>query len=151
MGCYTRPLQEILDRLEYHSAVAGRILWGARYVPLPVVEVTGLTDLPCVALYVPRIRETYQVRRIQSSLSWSLMVAVRREDSVIVLMEWVEKVLDAIERKADTTALVDTNIGGTTKPFEASVVNAFALDLSLNAEITLTIEPRPCLRGSRRS
>lgn len=155
MGNYSRPIQEVLDRLAYHTAdLPGRMLRGLRYVPTPVVEVTGLTDLPCVALYVPKLRENYVVRRVSGQLSWSLIVAVRRQseqsNAVVTLMEWIEKVLDAIETRADGSEQVNTNIGGTTKPFEAAQVNAFALDLSINAEITLSIEPRPCARGSRR-
>jgi len=153
MGNYSRPVDEILARLTYHTAdVSGRILRGLRFIPTPIVRVDGLDDFPALALFIPKMRETYPTARAQGFMSWNFAVAVKREDGCASeLMQWVEKVLDALETKRDGSGLIDTNIGGTMKPFEASIVNAFALDLSVCAELTLSIEPRPSTRGGRRT
>lgn len=154
MGNLTRPIQEVIDRLQYQAGLADpeRILHGAIIRDIPIVTIESLKDFPSVSVFIPSIRETYRPKDLAlPSISIPIVVSTEREKGLLHLYEWVERVIDALEVKRDGSGHVDPNLVATSKPFAVSVGNNFALELSLNAQLTITIDPRPVLRGTRRT
>jgi hypothetical protein len=145
------PLEEIVARLRYQAvAGAGRLLDGWKVHPVPVADVKGLTDFPYVMLFIPDYAETVHVSNlINPRLTVRLFVARKAKDGIPALMRSVAAVLNAIERTRDGQDRVDPNLNETTRPIAVSTGENFALDLSLNAQLTITIEPKPFRRGRR--
>ena len=151
MGLYTKIAQELIDRMKFHTG-AGQILAGMKFYEFPEVNVEGLKDFPNAMLFLPSIAENYRPNIIgETTMRFNLSVSVERTKGIPELMGWVEKVLDAIETQPVTNGRVDTNLKGTTSPFSVQIANSFALDLSLTAQITITVSPKPMNRGSRRT
>jgi hypothetical protein len=154
MGNYAEPVQELIARLNYHVAQAGRILFGVRFVPIPTVEVDGQKDLPGLRLYPPSLTEKYRPSGRMSSgladpsMTIELRLSTARKDGIPSHWEWVEKVLDAIE--TDTSGKINTDLKST-KPFGAVVLPDLTLDLTLTARITVSVTPKPTQRGIRRN
>lgn len=149
-GIYSKPVELLVARLQGHAAT-GKILEGFKFAPLPVEDAGGKQDLPSVRLWIPSVSEGYRPQFVWGArLQFNLTVATAREGGIVGLMEAVEKVMDAAETDPTTNA-VDPGLSGTLMtPFSMAVQNVFALDLSLNAELTLQLEPRPRDRGRRR-
>lgn len=149
MGNYSAPIKEVIDRLTFHTG-SGQLLAGLKFRSVPQAQVDGRDDLPNLTLMAPRITEGYRVDNIVGRITVELGLSVERANGMEVLMQWVEKVLDALEMTGSDPTIYNPNLKSM-KPFEASVPNTFALDLSLNAHITITIEPKPRHRGNRRA
>lgn len=151
MGHYTKITQEIIDRLNFHTGT-GEMLAGLKFREAPEVNIEGLTDFPNAVFFLPSLSESYHVNIIgDGNLRFNISLSVARKEGIPKLMEWVEKLLDALETKKDGSGLVDTNLNGSTKPFNAEIANSFALDVSLTAQITITVSPKPMNRGQRRN
>lgn len=151
MGLYSKIAKEIIDRLKFHTG-AGQMLAGMKFREYPEVNVEGLTDFPNAMMFLPSVSESYHTNIIaDGSIRFNVSVSVARTEGVPKLMEWVEKVLDALETKPVDGGAVDTNLNGTTQPFNAQIANSFALDLSLTAQVTITVSPKPMNRGKRRT
>jgi hypothetical protein len=86
----------------------------------------------------------------EGTMNLRLTVSVARTEGLPGLVDWFEKIVDALETSADGSDEMDPNLGGTTKPFTASLANSFALDISLVAHITILVAPKPITRGRRR-
>jgi hypothetical protein len=82
-----------------------------------------------------------------------VIIAVKREQhhALALLYELAEKVMDAVETRRDGTGVVDLNLATLGRITSMAVGNNFALDLSLNAGITITVESKNFYRGSRRT
>lgn len=155
MGKYTRPTQELIDRMVYHTAKAqspARRLEGLTFVPFGQQRTEAQDTLPYCEFKGPVIVETLRAgaRRglTQGSMTFGFEIAVQRTKGHPELMAQVEKVMDALE--TDTFGNVNPSLNGTLKPFSMSITSNFALDLTLNAVISLTVEPLPSERGQRR-
>jgi hypothetical protein len=160
MGNYAKPIKEVLDRLTYHCQ-EGQMLAGMVYYEKPEVKIDGLKDFPYVMVMIPTLKEASLGSSLAAGLKTiadamltvPLVVGVARDkkNSLVTLYEWCERVLDAIETRPDGSGTVDLNLTTTGSIKSATVDRNFALDLSLNAGITITVEPRKFYRGSRRT
>lgn len=150
MGRYAAVVTELIARMNFHKGT-GQMLQGLGFRETPEVQTDGLKDFPWAMFFLPSITESYHVRNIaDSTLRLNLAITTDRKYGIPALLVWVEKVMDALETNR-TTLAYDPNLGGTTKPFEMEMANAFALDLSLTAQITITVMPKPMQRGQRRN
>jgi hypothetical protein len=151
MGLYSKIAKEIIDRVKYHAG-AGQMLAGLTFREYPEINIEGLKDFPNAMMFLPSVSESYHANIIaDGNLRFNIAVSTLRSEGIPKLMEWVEKLLDAIETRRDGSGKVDTNLNGTTQPFTAQIANSFALDLSLTAQITITVSPKPMNRGTRRT
>lgn len=136
--------------------VPGRILDGLTFYDKPTVKVDGLTDFPFAMLALPGVNELLRVGARGGYIgggTMALNIGVRtaRELGIPAWAVWVEKVMDAIETARDGSGRIDTNLGDTSRPFTATLANSFVLDLSLTAQLTVTVQPEPMHRGARRT
>jgi hypothetical protein len=143
-------VQKLIDRLTYHKAdVEGRLLRGMKFEPIPVKDPEGQSDLPVIRLWVPTIRESYRGASLGTGeMTLNLTVSTRRSEGLVKLLEKVELVMDALE--TSNTGLVDPGLDGTlVRPFNVSLGGSFVLDLSLNAQLSITAAPKQFERGGR--
>jgi len=155
MGNLSRPLAEMIARLEYHATsaqVPARLLDGLKFYPAGIQRTEGQDDFPYCEFKGMTGGESYRgagrVGLAQPSLILLFEIANKRGDGHPALMTWVEKVLDAIE--TDITGAVKPSLNGTRRPFDVAITQNFTLDASLNAVITVTVEPKIVERGKRR-
>lgn len=154
MSDIATPIETLIARLQYQAAdVDGRLLRGTTIHPAPLADVKGATDFPYVMVMIPDYSEQNHARAlINPVLTLRLVVSVAAtpaETGLTRLLRQTAAVLNSLERTIDGNDRVDPNLNDTTKPFSASTGDNFALDLSLNAQLTITIEPRPFQRGRR--
>lgn len=154
MSDVATPIEKILERLNYQAEdVDGRLLRGVIIHPAPVADVKGLTDFPYVMVMIPDYSEqNHPAALINPVLVVRMVVTVAANPAATALarlLRQVNAVLNSLERTVDGQNLVDPNLNETTKPLVASSGDNFALDLSLNAQLTITIEPKPFHRGRR--
>lgn len=152
MGKISAPIERVIKRMEFHSNHASRILGGFKWVPFPMTEADGQKDFPTVRLWIPQLSEDYRPSNLAiGTLRLGLHVATERKLGMAVHMEALEKVLDALETTAADQATIDLGFNGTLrKPMSMAVGNVFALDISVNSEILLTLDLIPYERGRRR-
>lgn len=167
--CGIRPLWVIDQRLEFHTK-AGGILEGLKYDREGVVEVDGTDDLPYVQNLTISDEEGYGFatgnRDIQNQRKLFLIVSAERQyglfrrdpdeeitDSCIQgigVMEWVERVRDAIETRGDVTEVIDPFLEHTvTKPVVSSIREAPTSDKTWSLVIEINLEMGSTDRGTR--
>jgi hypothetical protein len=150
MGTYSICVEKLVERLQSQLAT-GKVLAGFKFDPFPSDQQDGASDLPRVRLFLPSITEQFKPRSFtRAVLVVKLIVSTNRVSGVQALVTAVEKVVDAVEMKADGT--IDPLLEGTLrKPFSWSQSNAFAESVSSNAELTFNLTPKKIpLRGKRR-
>lgn len=145
----------LLARLNYHKG-DGLLLDGIKVKEFPESEISGHKDLPQVGVFIPDIFETFSWRAPTSaSMTLRISISTKRgaTNPLQTHLEWIEKVLDALETTHDGAANKDSTLDGTIrKPFDVSLGNAFAEEISLNSQLTLTVVPRALvIRANRRT
>lgn len=152
-GEISAPITEAIARLQYHAEAADpvRMLDGWRIISQPIREVEGQKDFPFVLVQVPNLTGDFRPTRHEDySLQLILGVSVSKEEGVDGLFERVAKVLNALETTRDGRFNIDPGLSNSImKPFSWTASQNFALDLSLNANITVTMQPRRGTRGLR--
>lgn len=148
MGKYSAVLDALIDRLEFHVG-AGEMLAGMKFVSIPVKDPEGQRDFPVIRLWIPSFRELYRGATLGSGeMTLNLTVSIERSLGLVELLEKVELVMDALE--TNTAGSVDPGLDGTlVRPFNVSLGGSFVLDLSLNAQLSITATPKPFERGGR--
>jgi hypothetical protein len=159
MGMYSTPIQDVIDRLTYHTLAAqipARMLDGTKLESVPRSSVEGLADLPGVRLLIPTVESEYfpggRTGQEQGTIKMLLVIGVKRDDganALATLLKQVETVLDALN--IDATGQFSPSIKGTLKPFSWKIENTYPVDNSLNAQVSVSLEPRPVPLGQRRS
>jgi hypothetical protein len=154
MGSYSPIVTEIVARLTYHKASAGRILYGVKsFAPYPLEETEGLKDLPAIRIWIPDFHEQFRARTIpKASISLNVSVSTARKDGVPNLVAWVEKTLDALDVKADGSGDIDPMMNSTLRiPFSITSTPGMVHTNSITQLLTLSLVPRKSpLRGKRR-
>ncbi len=148
MGKYAAVVQKLIDRLTFHVG-AGQMLAGMKFVPIPVKDPEGQSDLPVIRLWVPTVRESYRSASLGTGeMTLNVTVSTERSKGLVELLEKVELVMDALE--TSSTGSVDPGLSGTlVRPFNVSLGGSFVLDLSLNAQLSITAAPKQFERGGR--
>lgn len=158
MGMFSGPIQDVINRLTYHTttAIPARMLDGFKFEAVPRAQVEGMTDLPGIRLLIPTIEAQYRpggrTGQEEGTLTLHLVVGVKRDDgnnTLATLINHVEKVLDALN--FNTTGALAPSIAGTMKPFSWKIENTYPVDISLNAQVSISLEPRPVILGQRRN
>ncbi len=150
MGMLSKPIEKLIARLAHHAGT-GQLLAGWKIQAAPAPAIDGTRDLPCVQIKVPTPSESYRQAFVVPSMTVGLVVSTRRAASPNAITEHcaaVEKLLDALD--LDDAGKVDPGLCGTLRApmtFRAGQQNV--LDVSVNTELTLTLEPRAAVRGSR--
>ena len=162
------PLWVIDKRLAYHAHpdYTGRLLSGLKYDREGKIQTIGERDLPFVSVLWHEDSEGYGVGRhgadgpfIQSDMTFSLLIAAKREyglflrDPVSAItepshdgmgaLEWLLKVRDAIECRAEEPPLMDWTLEATVERpllFRASVKEISELAWSYQMDIEVHIE-----------
>lgn len=159
-----RPLWVIDQRLTYHAAESGRLLYGLKIDREGKVESEGVDDLPYCAWFGVTDEESFTAGAgtpIKQERKLLFMVSAKREygmfrrdptDATAGLgaMEWVDLVRDAIETVTDGTNTSDPYLEGSqSRPILMAVreTNVSELSFSFMLEVTLTIDS--VCRGSR--
>ena len=151
MSAYASVVAEILFRLNYHSA-SNEILAGMKVFGYPVASVEGMNDLPQVRIGMPEVQEQFRVRLPRlHRMEVRLLVSTRREGGVAAHLVWVEKVLDAIEKKSEIGTAIDPLLNNMLrKPLDVRSSGSFAEDLTLNQALTLTVAPKTIVQSGKR-
>lgn len=140
MGRYSTPIQDLIDRLTYHTATGqtpARMLAGMKIVQVPTVEVEGTTDLPSARIYVPDFIEFFApARNIDGAVQVKVIIASDRAQGIPAALAWVEKFLDAVQTNTsgDVSAL-----SGTARHFDVNVKDSMPTDRSLDVPLMLTL------------
>jgi hypothetical protein len=151
-----RPLWVIDQRIDYH-AQAGGLLEGLKVDREGKSEVDGVDDLPYVQWFSISDEEGHGPGAgtgVRMERKLLLMVAAKRDYGMfrrdptdtsagVGVMEWLDRVRDAIETKADGTGESDPLLDGTqSRPILTAIRESAISDLSftLMLEVTLTIE-----------
>lgn len=152
MGVYSTPLADLEARLTYQAAdIDGRLLRGAKLEITPREETEGVSDMPCLRLYIPTIRENYRPARYgDGSLTLNVLVATHRDKGNLELMAWVEKLIDAARLKADASGSRSA-LAGTMRPFDWSATEPFVTGVSLNTHVIISLVTRPRELGLNRT
>ena len=151
MSVYGNPIRVLIDRLTYHTAPGeiDRLLSGWKFYAIPGTRVDGATDFPAVQFLLPDVSEGKVGRLINGALQIKLGVSTRRSDGIPALLDAAALVLNAVETDHQT-GRTNAGLNGTLAcPPNATVGNCFSNDLSLNAEITLSMQPGSFERGQR--
>jgi len=152
MGNYSAPIEKLVTRLNFHTGT-GQILDGWKFEAVPVQATDGLKDLPGIRLYIPTASEAERGAFVIPSLTVNILLSTKRTTTPNALTEHLkalEKLLDAID--TDENGKVDAGLGGSLRSRLTARTGAqYMLDVSVNTELTLNLEPRAAARGSRRS
>jgi len=169
-----KPLWVIDQRLAYHSvAGSGRLLDGLTYDREGFIESKGERNLPFVKPVTfnkeegvaPGARGSFGPG-IKVGTRLSLIVSAHREFGLfqrdptavqdepnfggVGVLQWMTKVLDAIETKIDGTGLVDPYLEDIlNSPLEISVDEAPVNDLSWSVIIQIGYDLQSICRGTR--
>ena len=152
MGRYSTPIQGIIDRLKFHATTGQtpvRRLDGLKVLDIPEVDVEGDKDFPSVRLFVPDFVERFApARNVDGTIQVKLLIATSRAKGIPELMSWIEKILDALQRDQTDQR---SAIPGLARHFDCDVKDAYPKDRSLNAPLTLLLQPAKHEIGSRAS
>lgn len=111
-GAWGTPVQEVTDRIT-RATKTGQLLAGWRFVPYPITEAEGITDLPTVRLQGFTVEEASRSQNASfASVTVVVMVAVPKTEGLAALAAAAQKVIDAIE--TDSAGEVDETVGMTT-------------------------------------
>ncbi len=159
MGNLSRPIAALIDRLTFHCG-PGQILDGFTFEPQPASHVGGQKDLPTIAFKLPGPSESYAGWSVVNTITVALVVSTKRQtaNALVEHLNAVEKVLDAIDTDGDGEvnlglayqAAGEKPVPTLRVPITVRAGGQYALDLSINTELTLMLEARPAGRGSRR-
>jgi hypothetical protein len=129
----------------------GRILAGFKFEAVPAATTEGVKDLPGIRLYIPGVTEIYRGAFVAPGMTVNLLLATRRTtdpNAIVEHLKALEKLMDALDKNAQGE--VDPGLGGSLRtPMTLRTGSQYVLDLSVNSELTLTLEPRAAARGSR--
>lgn len=153
MGNLTKPIQALIDRLTAQTATGG-MLDGFKFIAAPTTNVHGEKDLPNVRLTVPEYVETLRAASRTQTLTVHVVLSTKRTTNSNSLIEHftdLEKLLDAIDCDPDNDSAPDLGLNQTLAfPLSVATGQQYALDLSINTELTLTLVARASQRGSMR-
>ena|SRR6185369_9088732 len=151
MGKYSAVVSAVQGRLDGHVGT-GKILQGWKVKMGPLAEVEGEKDFPTVRIWVPDLTQVEHTRIVgEGGMTLKLSISSSRKAGLVQWIEDVEKVLDAIETD-HTTGNLDLGLNGTLqRPMLPQVQDNFANELSINAQIRLSVMPRLFTRGARRA
>ncbi len=153
MGIYAAIVSKLSERITWHRAAEGRILYGAGFFDWPEYEQRGQKDFPEIRLWIPDIEEAFKIRRPTApQMTVNFAVSVERKSGAVpALTSWVEKLLDAIDTAHDGSNSVDQYLDGLLRsPVSAKMANSHAEAISLNGMLSLTLLPaRIVQRGTR--
>ena len=153
MPSYSPIVTEIIARINYHKGASGRLLYGVKFQPYPLEETEGLKDLPMIRLWIPDFNETFRPRTLaKAGMTMNVSVSVARKQGIAVLVQWVEKVMDALDIKADGSGDIDPMLNGTIRlPFSIHTIPGMVHSNSVTQQLTLQFVPRKTpQRGKRR-
>lgn len=160
-----RPFWVIDQRLTYHTAQSGRLLWGLKYDPTLAHQVRGVRDLPFIMPYVYTDAETigpgakmgsnaspqWDALTLQFWLSSRKDFGLFQRDptgSQFGLLDWIAKVRDAIETTED--GIIDDRLDSTAcRPIGFAVRENDVSELSWTALLEITIQTDTYGRGTR--
>lgn len=150
MGNISNAVAVLRDRIEYHTK-PGRMLEGLKWTQEPVTEIEGLEDLPALRFISGSFREDYlTATRANPTLTVRLVLATPQSAGLPVHLQWLEKVLDALETTTDGNGDIDPGlVASCAKPFTFTVESNAALSLSWASTVNLTLALRIGLRGRR--
>lgn len=149
MGRYSNVVQALIERINSHLATDG-LLEGFKFADTPIDDPEGQSDFPVLRLWLPDMTELAHGRNfVDGTMGLKLTVSTSKAAGVVDFVEHVELVLDALE--LNDQGEKDLSMGGTlARPLTATVRDCFALGLSLNAHVHLSVLPKPKARGARR-
>ena len=152
MAMFTKPITNLIARLNFHVGV-GRILAGFKFEAVPHPSTDGMKDLPGIRLYIPSMTEAYRGSNfVVPSMKVNILLATKRTgnpNAIAAHCTALEKLLDALD--LSESGEVDPGLVGALRtPMTAATGEQYMLDLSVNTELTLNLEPRASARGSRR-
>jgi len=170
------PLWVIDRRLTYHTEKEkDRLLDGLTYDREGTVEIDGMEDLPMCQPLTISDQEGWAPggggtlgTPIMVSTAFQLLVAAKREYGLfrrdptaiisgddanymgVGVLEWVNKIRDAVERKVDGTDAVDALLEGSiSKPVLTTVRDMPVTDLAWTMLIEFRIDIESICRGAR--
>lgn len=155
IGKYSNPITKLIERLEFHKAT-GQMLAGLDFRKVPKKQVEGADNFPTATLFIPTLQESTRAGGRSAGHGHGVMlvnisVSVRIDHGIPELMVWCEKVIDAIFTAHDGSALFEPTLAGSLSiPLIAKVGTAFVLELSLNADITCTVQTQEYRLNERR-
>lgn len=155
MGNLSEIIQAVEARLTHHAAQDGRLLSGWKLHFNPEPDVDGARDLPSVRLFLPTHTEgTRPVTIADGKLTVRLYVGTRRSAGTVEHVQGIEKVLDALETPTGavggTAAALETALErAIARGLDIKMTDSFLGDISYNAQIEVTLTPRPVARGGR--
>lgn len=157
MGKYSTPLADFVARLTYHTTPgAARLLDGFRWElddgkAVPTESTQGYKDMPALRLYLPSVRENFRPRvNIDGTVDIRLHIASARQEGIVKWMESVEKVMDALQYKAETPLAIGA-LAGTLRHFDWSMTDNFIAGNSLIAQVIVTTHPNVRQVAGRRT
>lgn len=150
MSAYSSILTALLTRLQA-AAATGKKLDGARIKPYPLEEGNGADDYPYVSMWIPTFEERFRRGRpVASDVRVNIGMSTLRESGIPAHVEWVEKLLDAIEVDP-ATGNTELQLAGTIRgPYTASVSAANVSKLGLHSQISLSVVPKKAIRRGKR-
>lgn len=144
---YESLIAVVIGRINTHRQ-SGGILEGCKFEPAPSVDVEGQRDFPIARMWLPTITEVSHPTVVDGSITLKISLSTSVKEGLVEWMRKVETLLDAIE--LDERG-VDTSLHGKlAKPMLINVRFSFATDLSLNAQILVTLTPNASARAGRR-
>lgn len=148
-GAWGTPVAEIAARLQA-AAKAGGILAGFRFVPYPIAEAEGISDLPHVRLQAFQVDEEQRSQTANfAKLTVTIQVAVEKTKGLPELALKAQSVMDALETK---NGEVDETLGATT--IRGVVIRQNASGVTGNALfcfLDVGCETVPFARAARRT
>lgn len=165
MGKLSAPLSVLIARVAYHAAEADpvRLLAGLTFDQAPTQRILESKNLPHIWCDIPDFRSQYaspagRNERIENAeIIHDFRLSTDRKDGITNtagtgLVNWAEKIADAMNTKAEASRSQDVTLDGTAaRAITVQMVEGAAFEKTLEITLRVTILSKPFTANSRKT